>query len=70
MVKHNFNIEQRFDDEILEAFQYEDCYVNNSYMTNGDCDNIDETPNTPNDTEIGIIRDRIRDQIVSSHEKH
>ena len=70
MVIHNFIIEQRYGDEILEAFEDENCYVNNSHTSNGDCENMEETPNTPDDTEMRIVRNRIRDQIVSSRERH
>ena len=63
MAIHNFIIEQRFGDEILETFEDEDCHMNNS-----DCVNMDETPNTLDDIEMGVVRDRIRDEIISSCE--
>ena len=64
MAIHSFIIEQKFDDEILKTFEDEDCHVNNS-----DCENMDDTPNTFDDTEMGVIRNRIRDEIVSSREE-
>lgn len=44
--------------------------MNNGDTTNGDYKNMDETPNTFDDTKMGVVRDHIQDEIISFSEGH
>ena len=61
MALHNFIIEEGLDDDILQAFDDENCCVN-QYGT----DIEEEETNVFDDNEMTLLRDRIRDQINAS----
>ena len=63
MALHNFIIEQGLDDEILQAFDDEGFCVNESGFHN---EEQEEKTVIPDDNELGILRDRIRDEIIAS----